>query len=680
MSAETQAPVAANPPRPRSLPKRLAGRLAPRRPGPQAKPETLVIIGNGPAAFRLCERLTTEPARSRFRVIVVGEEPQPAYDRVRLTELISGKPEASLQFAPLSWYEENQIDLRPGDPAVAVDVAARVVRTGRGHEIPFDRLVFATGSRAFLPDIPGARLPGVFVYRTAEDLRRILARAAESRRAAVIGGGLLGLEAAVALRSLGLETWVIERGVSVLARHLDPEAGSLLGAHLQRARVGVITGRETERIEALDNDLLLQFSNGECLRVHLAIFAIGIRPRDELAVAARLRSGPRGGIHVDDHLQTSAPGVYAIGECASHRGVIYGLAAPAYQMAEVLADNLVGRARAFEGADSSAWLKVPELTVAALGQHQAELETLTWRSPAAFRRIVLDRGRIVGAVNVGEWPEQQKVHAAILQRQRVWSWQRSRFLRSGALWRRRPPQPVREWPADAIVCACRVVRRGTLSEACAAGCVTVAQLARETGASTVCGSCAPLLAQLAGAPDSPPAPPGRRRLLAASIAALAFAVLIVFARPIPFSASAQTPGLAELLWTDSATRQITGFTTVGLTLVGLLFSARKRIRKFTAGHVGIWKAIHAILGAATLVALVSHTGFRLGANLNRVLMLNFLALAAVGALAGAVTALEHRVGGPMGRRLRAAWSAAHIALAWPLPILLIVHVVTAYYF
>jgi nitrite reductase (NADH) large subunit len=642
-----------------------------------------VIVGNGMASHKLCERLAAAPeASGRFRITVIGEERQPAYDRVRLTSFLESGSSEKLWLAPKGWYAEQGIEVHLGDPVKALDRVRRIVRTAAGKEISYDKLVFATGSRAHVPLLPGRDLPGVFVYRTLDDLNGIRDLAPQCQRAAVLGGGLLGVEAANALRALGLETWIIERGTSLLARQLDPQAGALLQSHVTKLGVRVCVQRETQSIEALGDDRLLQFNTGECLRVQLVVLAVGIRPRDEVAAAAGLALGTRGGIRVSDTLQTSDPDIYAIGECASHRGMIYGLAAPGHQMADLLAANLLGRRRKYTGSDQSTRLKLTGIEVSTLGDFQANGdETLQWRGTEGSRRLVLDGGRIVGASGVGEWPEAVRIQELAERKARLWRWQRNRFARTGQLWRSVVAQHVSQWSANAVVCNCVGTRRGALSAACAEGCATVEQLARYTGASTVCGSCKPLLAQLVGAPAWLNNVPGLKALAVACAVALILTVALLFAPPIPFAGSVQSAlHRLDVIWRDGFWKQLTGFTLVGLAFVSLVLSFRKRIKRFTFGEFGHWRAVHAALGTASLVALVTHTGFRLGSNFNSVLMINFLALALVGALAGAVTALERRLNPVAGKRLRSFWTATHIAMAWPLPVLVGLHVVIAYYY
>jgi nitrite reductase (NADH) large subunit len=725
-----------------------AGTTSPSRKRARAT-GTLVIVGNGMVSYKLCARLMELPGGGRLRIVVFGEEQRPAYDRVHLTQFFTGRTPDQLELAPRAWYEENGIELHLGDPVTTIDRERQIVRSAAGREVKYDQLVLATGSRAFVPPIPGHDLPGIFVYRTLDDLARIREYAASGGRAAVLGGGLLGLEAAKALHDLGLPTWIVERGSSLLARQLASEGGGLLRAHVEKLGLHVCVQREAEKIERLprrDNadgsennatpvaipsplkgergsvrrenvaahstntenphltpalsppsegaeretasatrtvtdDLLLQFNTGECLRVKLVVLAAGIRPRDELGAQCGLDIAPRGGVRVNDSLQTSDPNIFAIGECASHNGVVYGLAAPGYKMADLLADNLVGKRRKFTGSDQSTRLKLAGIEVSTLGDFQADGQSVRWHGKEGYRELMLQQGRLVGATAVGEWSEASRAHELIERRARVWSWQRRRFLQTGKIWKGEAAQHVSLWPEAALICNCTGVRRGALTAACNAGCNTVEQLAARTGASTICGSCKPLLAALVDAPISLVRQSGLKTLAVACVLAFALALTILLAQPIPFADSVQA-GLRKLdvLWRDAFWKQATGFTLLGLALISLLMSLRKRIKRFTWGEFGHWRAVHAVLGAITLLALVSHTGFRLGHNFNLILMTNFLALAGVGALAGAVTALERRLQPVAAKRLRAFWTGTHIALVWPLPVLVVFHVLMAYYF
>lgn len=647
-------------------------------PGRQAR---LVIVGNGMVSHRLCEKLMEANGAKRFHITVLGEEREPAYDRVHLTQILSGKPLEDLLLDGRDWYEQHQIALHLGDKVTSINREQKRVLTASGASFSYDTLVLATGSAPFVPSMPGSNLPGVFVYRTAEDLTRILAYARYSKRAAVLGGGLLGLEAARALQKLGLQTFVVERGITLLPRQLEPKAAAIFEGSITRLGLRMFTGRATESIEAIGTDRLLQFQTGEGLRVQLVVIAAGVKPRDELAAQCGLKLGRRGGVQVDDALQTSDPSIYAIGECASHRDLCYGLVAPGYKMAGTLAMALMGRKSTFTGAEMPVRLKVDGIDVATYGDFQGEGDTFTWASQDAYRRIVVRQGRLVGATSVGEWNEATRIQEMIERGARVSPRLYQRFEQTGRFWKDESVLHISQWPAAAVVCNCTGVRRGALSAACESGCTTIEQLARKTGASTVCGSCKPLLADMLGAPPETARVPGLRLLGLAVIVAALLACVIALAPPIAFGDSVRSVmHRIDVLWREEFWKQLTGYVVAGLALVSLGLSLRKRIKTVKWGEYGYWRALHAVLGVLSLTALVSHTGFRLGNNLNFILMTNFLALAFVGALAGAVISLERRLAAPVAKRLRSCWTALHIGLAWPLPVLVFFHVLAAYYF
>ena len=479
--------------------------------------QTLVVVGNGMMGFRLCRRLVECGATPEaLRLVVFGEEPRPAYDRVRLTEILAGGTEDDLRFAPEGWYRDHGIDLHLGDPVVRVDRAECTVETASGATVAFDRLVLATGSRPFVPPIPGADLPGVFVYRTVADLQAILQQARGAARAAILGGGLIGVEAAGALAGLGPEVHLFEASRGLLPRQLDETGAGMLRERMEALGVRVHTGARTTRIEAGGRGRVVCLEGGERLAVDLVVLAAGIRPRGEIARLAGLETAGSGGVVVDDHLQSSDPRIFAVGECATHRGVTYGLAAPGYRMIDVLVDNLVGGSAVFEGADRSALLKLPGVSVAALGRYEeaADTQAHAYLAGGVYRKLVLRDGRIVGALSVGEWADLAQVRDAIDEPRGFSFWDLRRFRSTGSLWQKADSPPVHEWAADALVCGCLGVRRGALTEAEMEGCETAAELSARTGAGTMCGSCRPLLVELVQRTRVDSMPPSRLQALA----------------------------------------------------------------------------------------------------------------------------------------------------------------------
>ena len=642
---------------------------------------TIVVVGNGMVSHRLCRQLVSLGAAARYGIVVFGEEPRPAYDRVHLTDYFAGRQEEDLRLSPESWYRSNGIELHLGDPVVRVDRESRTVTSAAGTEIEYTHLVLATGSSPFVPPIEGTSLSRVFVYRTIADLTAIQASARHSSTAAVIGGGLLGLEAARALQQLSLRTHVIESAAAVMPAQLDQPAGEALQQRIRALGIDVRTSAIVRRIEDTGQRRTLHFAGGDSLTVDVVVIAAGIRPRTELAKECGLARSSEGGVVVDDRLRTSDPNIFAIGECASHRAQIHGLAAPGYAMADVLASNLTGRRMTFTPPRPGTRLKLLGVNVVTAGEPLDRGQTVRSRVGDGYRLLRVERGRLVGALGVGPWEEFSRIQDATLQRRLVWPWQISRFERTGTLWRSTQNVPVAEWSPEAVVCNCMTVTRGQLAAA-ARGLepVTVQALVDCTGASTLCGSCRPLLEQLAGTDPRRRARVGWPLLTGSLIALLTAAVLLV-SPPVPLAETVQQPWRVDLLWREGMYRQISGFTLLGLSILASLLSVRKRWRRAaSAGPFPAWRMAHVALGVMTLAALAVHTGARTGDNLNFALMASFSAVNVIGGAAGGVTALEQKLGAAAGRKYRSALVVAHVLAMWPLPVLVAFHVLSVYYF
>jgi nitrite reductase (NADH) large subunit len=464
----------------------------------------LVIVGNGMVGQRFLEQLVSRMNGASPEVTVFCDERRPAYDRVQLTSFLSGKSAADLSLVPAGFFEQHGIALRLGDKAVAIDRARKLVRSARGHELPYDKLVLATGSYPFVPSLPGAEWPDCFVYRAIEDLEAIRTAAGRARVGAVIGGGLLGLEAAKALHDLGLKTHVVEFAPRLMAVQLDDSGGRLLRRKIEALGVSVHVSRQTKEIVAGTGCRHeLSFADGATLETDITVFSAGIRPRDRLGRAAGLSIGERGGIVVNDHCQTSDPDIYALGECALWNGRIYGLVAPGYQMAEVAARHVAGEEGAqFLGADMSTKLKLMGVDVASIGDaHGATPNALNYvytdEVAGVYKKLVVsgDRRYLLGAILVGDASD----YGSLLQ------------MALNPLPLPEHPEdlilPVREGgakkglgvdllPASAAICTCNGVSKGGICDAIATGCTTLGALKKATKASTTCGGCGPLVKQI----------------------------------------------------------------------------------------------------------------------------------------------------------------------------------------
>src|SRR5262245_7633733 len=370
--------------------------------------KTVVVIGNGMVGQRFVEKLVEFDTDRAFEIVTFCEEPRPAYDRVQLTKYFEHRSAEKLALAEPDWHAKNGVQLFVGDRATAIDREKKTVRSAQGREIGYDYVILATGSAPFVPPVPGVDKKGVFVYRTIEDLERIITYGRQVTKAAVIGGGLLGLEAAKAAYDLGLETHVVEFAPRLMPRQIDDAGSKVLVGKINALGVRVHLNKNTKEILGNGKVEGMAFADGGELDVKMIVVSAGIKPRDELARACGLTVGPRGGVVVDDRLRTSDPNIFAIGEVALFGGMIYGLVAPGYEMAELVAANLTGQERVFKGADLSTKLKLMGVDVASFGNAFADDKTarpITVEDPfkGSYKKLLfsIDGTRLLGGILVG---------------------------------------------------------------------------------------------------------------------------------------------------------------------------------------------------------------------------------------------------------------------------------------
>jgi nitrite reductase (NADH) large subunit len=366
--------------------------------------EPLVIIGNGMAAARLCERLSAH-ALGRYAIAVIGAEPHLAYNRVLLSSVLAGEvPASETLLKSAGWWRDRGVTLRYGAPATAVDVAGRTVTLADGKAFPFAKLVFATGSRAIRLPVAGADLSGVLTFRDIADVKSISQASRRGTRVAVIGGGLLGIEAAYGLAKAGAEVTLIHLMDRLMERQLDARAASLLKRELESRGVEVRLEASTARFVGERRVEAVELKDGTNVAVDMVVVAVGIKPNTEIGAAAGLAINR--GIVVDDHLSTSSAGVFAIGECAEHRGVCYGLVEPANEQAHVLAARLAGQDVRYRGSVNATNLKVSGVQVFSagdfLGAPGTESIVLADAGFGTYRKLVVANGRLVGAVLYGD--------------------------------------------------------------------------------------------------------------------------------------------------------------------------------------------------------------------------------------------------------------------------------------
>ncbi|MEO6672627.1 MAG: nitrite reductase large subunit NirB [Ginsengibacter sp.] len=476
----------------------------------------IVVIGNGMVGYKFCEKLITKINSRQFELIVFGEEIRPAYDRVHLSEFFSGKSANDLSLASAQWYAENNIQLRLGDPVKSIDRKNKTVHSHKGIIQAYDYLIFATGSSAFVPPIPGSDKQGVFIYRTIEDLEMISDYACKAKTGAVIGGGLLGLEAAKAMIDLGIrDTNVIEFAACLMPRQIDGAGSKILQSKLESFGLKILTNKNTSAILGKECISGMQFTDGSAIDVDMLIISAGIKPRDELAKYSGIEVGPRGGIVVNDHMQTSDESILAIGECALYNSMIYGLVAPGYAMADVAVNNLCektsspssrdeAKGSGFTGYDMSTKLKLIGVDVASFGDpfvstNDTRTIILEDSIKGIYKRINLtkDGKHLLGGILVGD----ADAYNMLLQTTK------NKVIL--------PPNPedvilgsrggseadngagVLGLPDDALICSCESVsKRAICNVVSEQNCESIDAIKKCTKAGTGCGGCVPMLKDL----------------------------------------------------------------------------------------------------------------------------------------------------------------------------------------
>jgi len=459
----------------------------------------IAVIGNGMVGQRFLEQVAGRG--EGVEITTFCEEPRPAYDRVQLTSFFSGKSAADLSIASKEFFEKARLTLRLNDAVLAIDPVRKVLRSARYREVAYDKLVIATGSYPFVPKVAGHDRRDCFVYRTIEDLEAITATARRSKVGVVIGGGLLGLEAAKALKDLGLETHIVEFAARLMAVQLDDSAGRLLRRKIEALGARVHLQKNTKEIVAgMERRNRLVFADGTSLETDIIVFSAGIRPRDELARAAGLVVGERGGIKIDSRCRTSNPDIYAIGECALWEGRIFGLVAPGYQMAEVAARHVAGETNVqFLGADLSTKLKLMGVDVASIGDAHAgtkDAVSYVYTDEVVYKKLVVsaDRKQLLGAILVGDAADYGPLLQVVLNGMPIPEHPEELILpqRTGG----GKGLGVEMLPDSALVCSCNNVSKGVICAAVEEGCATLGALKKKTKAATSCGGCGPLAKQI----------------------------------------------------------------------------------------------------------------------------------------------------------------------------------------
>ncbi|NND68142.1 MAG: NAD(P)/FAD-dependent oxidoreductase [Halioglobus sp.] len=640
----------------------------------------MVIVGAGPVGVRALRELRRELPNTP--IVLFGEERYHPYNRVQLSGLLAGQHkvqdialEADLLEVdcPYTTFHSARIS--------AVDTLAKVVIDTEGNRQAYSKLIIATGSRPFIPGFVARDVQGVYTFRDMADAEKLAARRVQSKHTVVLGAGLLGIEAARAMQRHHTKVTLVDHNPHPMFRQLDPAAGGILAQQLLDAGIELQLGTSIRMVMGTNKVEGIVLHDGSHLDCDTLVVATGIRPNRDLAEQAGLAYGR--GITVNDQMQTSLRDIYAIGECCELAGEVFGLVAPGFEQAGIVARNIANahNNESYQRNIFATSLKVAGLSVFSMGDADppSSMRTFTWHEGNTYRRLTLSAGHLVSINAIGDWSELPALRNLANKRKWIAPWRLWQFQRSGLLFADDSSADVVAWPAAAVVCNCNAVSKGEIQSAIGAGANNLAAVTCRTHAGAGCGSCKPLLQELIGGNATREPVKGAATLRSLSIPLLVIALLgMVFSFDYP--SSVQVEWDWGDLWRVELNKQISGFTILGLCVASLVFSLRKRIGRIQLGDFDWWRIAHIATTALAFMALGLHTGFRMGSQLNFALSLTFVALLVAGTVLAIGIACEHRLAPARARRLRSLGLWSHVMLSWPLPALLGAHILKTYYF
>ncbi|MBZ2170050.1 FAD-dependent oxidoreductase [Marinobacter sp. F4216] len=641
---------------------------APNRYRPDAP---VIIVGNGPVGVHLL----TELKRLGFDrpIVQFGREESHPYDRVALSSLLQGKVTPDSLVSPLG--NLSNVSFQSGTGIVAIHPEHQTVTDQNGLTYQYSTLVLALGSSPHVPSISGRALPGVYTFRSMKDVERLRTRHFRSRHCVVLGGGLLGIEAALGMMRYGTRVTLIHHAPFLMNRQLESRSADQLHRALEAKGLNLCLNTTITEIEGDSRVERIRLRLGEEMDCDTVIFSTGIRPNINLAREAGIAVGR--GIQVNDSLQTSFDDIYAVGECCEHNGEVYGLVSPGLEQAATLARRLTGTDISYRGSVLSSSLKVSDLPVKSIGSVSdygpALIDcTLHHTSDKHSRVITLHRGKLVGAAGTGEWPEFHQLQDAVSKQARIYPWQRRRFLREGRLL----AQENQTFPDNAVLCNCRRLSAADIRCHLQHG-MTAQELCNASGAAQVCGTCEPLIAKLTATPTEAGAV--SKLPLVAGLTALIYAVLYSFLPAFPVQQSVLDPAWPKL-WTSGIARQWTGYSLLSLIALSMVVSLAKRGPNRLVRGFRLARNLHLILTLSMALLLLVHTGLQPSTNLNFTLLSCAIALITLGGITSLLVALEPRVQSVHFKAWKRRLAGLHLYLAWPLPVLLGFHIVSVYYF
>ncbi|WP_299599089.1 FAD-dependent oxidoreductase [uncultured Microbulbifer sp.] len=645
-----------------------------------------VVIGAGPVGVRCAEKLLEYT--SDAQIVLIGAEDEPPYNRVRLSQYLSRELSLEELANPVRRQSSDRFVEFHNRRIIDIDRKARIVFDDSGAPQPYTKLILATGSRPTVPDLPGANLDRIIPFRNLRNARDLTELRDRSQTILVAGAGALGLEAAAALKTQKNRVILLARA-GLLSGKLSETTEKYLTSALTALQVELKTGVHIEAFFGEESVEHVLFSSGETLNVDAVVLCTGISPEVSLGRDCGLNTGR--GIQVSAFMETSDPDIYAIGECAEHDERVYQLVRPGFEQADICSRHICrgtknATAIPYQGSRTDIELKISHIPCALLGNTEphGSNDTIAYRYENRFkglcRELYLQDGKLVGASIVGTWNERTRIDKAITDEERITEKALKQFEQEGFLWQAQEQQGIKQQPDSYLVCQCNGVSKGEICTAIGNGKRSLHDLEMETQAGSVCGSCRPIMAELLDTPAPNLVMRHATSILVISILSLVLIAIAVLLPAPNASTSVQVNWYLKSLWYDNFWKQVSGYTLLVLCLLTASLSLRKRWKKSSLGHLDHWRYFHSIVGCAALVVLIVHTGFRLGENLNLVLMLVFLAATSTGSLVGVFMARNHHWTDLKLREHRKWWSRIHYALLWALPVLIFFHILAVYYF
>jgi len=644
----------------------------------------IVIVGGGMAAHRLCVSLLNS-GYNTANLEIYSEERILPYDRANLSRCFKGENSTPTLLNEAAWYKKNKIKIHLQSKVSLIDPNQKLLIFESGLKKSYSKLVLALGSEPSTQLISGYALENVFTYRSWADLKRIRVACKLAKEVAVIGGGLLGLEAAGAIYSKSRNVTVFEMANTPLCRNLNEEAGFALLKSLESSGIKVVLKSQLKNIHQDGEYLNLSFNNKKEFQANVVILATGHCPADDLAKASGIAVSPKGGVLVDQHLRTNQKDIFALGDCISLKHKSFGFVQPTYHQANVLASNFCGSIEKYEPEGKYITLNLSGVDISIYGDNLGNADHLTYKNGSTFRSLVIQQGILVGSTIIGNWTNSTAVRFAVDENVKIPNRQKKVFSTTGELKLLDDFGEAATWSNDSIICNCCHVDCGTIREGIKQGHDNLKKINLSSGAGSKCGSCRLQLLGLIHA-DLDNNEKVKNNIFSSgrTFRYLAFCSLVLsFLYWLPLQIG--TPDTVDSLkfqlsklWTDPVIKQITGFTVTGISFFSLLYSIRKRLTWFRIGNLGIWKTFHLLSGFLAIIVLFLHTGLSWGYNLNFLLATDFLLLNTLGALAAVNYSAKLDSSSFSQNQIRYWLIRSHILFFWPYPILLCIHLYSVY--